>query len=518
MYDEYILFCQERQIKPYLYRYIFTTHFNLGFGSPRSDTCSICDNLDVSTNDGLHKQRAERAFEVQKQDKKLAAELKLAYITFDLQQTLPLPKLSISKAFYLRQIWLYNFGIHLSYGTTSHVFFNIWSENEGGRGSTEIGSALLAFMENSNCSSKCKHLVAWSDSCSGQNKNFIIICLWQLLLLRGFESIDHKFPEPGHTFLDSDRNFARVEQAVRRHENIYSVDQYHQIMMNSARKPVVSVTRMADKFYELQSLPQKLGIRNVKRNTDGEKIPFRDGIRWIRTVKFGEYTYKCSLTGEEQWKTVRLTTSSSDPDTDLTDMLRPAGVTKQINIKKLADVRKQICYIPSTYKQFYLSLVSTQNNDNDQVTEDTGTEEDDCSEPSETTSQPQSTRKQREDDSEEPRTSTSQLGSKRTWTDDSTAPRTSTSQAQNRRKHGEDDSREPRASTSQAPSTRKRRGDSGEPRTSTYQVGRKRKSTDDSTAPRTSTFQAQNRRKRGEDDSGEPTASTSQAPEKADRI
>ena len=129
---------------------------------------------------------------------------------------------------------------------------------------------MLAFIDNSSLSSKWKHIVAWSDSCAEQNKNFIIICLWQLLLLHGFDTIDHKFPEPGHTFLDSDRDFARVEQAVRRHENTYSVDQYHDIMMNSARKPAVSVTRMADKFYDLQSLPQKLGIR-MSRQTLMEK-------------------------------------------------------------------------------------------------------------------------------------------------------------------------------------------------------------------------------------------------------
>jgi len=209
---------------------------------------------------------------------------------------------------------------------------------------------VLAFLENSNCSGKCKHLVAWSDSCAGQNKNFVIVCLWQLLILRGYEIIDHKFPEPGHTFLDSDRDFGHVEQSVKRHENIYSVDQYQEIMMNSVRKPTVSVTKMADKFYNVQRLPDKLGLQNANINTDGQKMPFRDGIRWMRTVKFGEYMYKTSLTEEEPWKTVKLSISSSEPDTDLTDLLKPADMTKPINSKKLADTRKQLCFIPSTYK------------------------------------------------------------------------------------------------------------------------------------------------------------------------
>ena len=48
--------------------------------------------------------------------------------------------------------------------------------------------------------------------------------------------------------------------------------------MNSVRKPTVSVTRLVDKFYSMQSLPDKLRLRNAKINTDGQKVPFRDGI------------------------------------------------------------------------------------------------------------------------------------------------------------------------------------------------------------------------------------------------
>jgi len=47
-------------------------------------------------------------------DRQLAVEdQRVTYITFDMQKTLPLPKLSTSIAFHLRQIWLSNVGIHL---------------------------------------------------------------------------------------------------------------------------------------------------------------------------------------------------------------------------------------------------------------------------------------------------------------------------------------------------------------------------------------------------------------------
>jgi len=50
-------------------------------------------------------QRLEAAFEQQRHDKVFAkAESKVHYITFDLEKTIPLPKLSVSTAFYLRQL------------------------------------------------------------------------------------------------------------------------------------------------------------------------------------------------------------------------------------------------------------------------------------------------------------------------------------------------------------------------------------------------------------------------------
>jgi len=94
-------------------------------------------------------------------------------------------------------------GVHVVSGDISRGYFHIWSEDEGGRGSDEIVSALLAFVNASKLSTSCDgHLIAWSDSCAGQNENFVVICLWQLLILqKKYAQIEHKFPEPGHSFL-----------------------------------------------------------------------------------------------------------------------------------------------------------------------------------------------------------------------------------------------------------------------------------------------------------------------------
>ncbi|KAG5884796.1 hypothetical protein JTB14_010859 [Gonioctena quinquepunctata] len=93
-----------------MYRHIFETQFNLFFGNPRSDTCSVCDAGENTTD---HTENYQFALERKQVDRRRPMiDKTVCYITMDLQLTMSLPKLTTSKAFYLRQMWFYNFGIY----------------------------------------------------------------------------------------------------------------------------------------------------------------------------------------------------------------------------------------------------------------------------------------------------------------------------------------------------------------------------------------------------------------------
>ena len=364
MYDEYKKWVEEKGLDPVsssTYRTIFCNDFNLGFGTPRTDTCSRCDSL-FGTELNDHKANANTAFEQQRIDRiKARSEDRHYYLTFDLQKTLPLPKLSVGEAFYLRQLWLYNAGVHLVSKDKEGAYFQIWTESEGHRGVKEVCSALNAFfcvadIGHNDCTSS---LVAWSDSCSGQNKNFKMLAFWQyLILVKRFRIIEHKFPLPGHSFLDSDRDFAKVEVGVRKRENVYSVDEYQSVMTSCMRNPQPIVTRIADKMFDIDSLIHDMGLIKKTVNTSGSDIQLRDKVRWIRMSEFGVYQYKHSFSEEENWKDVVIRRNTADPvEPPILVMLPSTSVP--IATPKLKDLEKQMKFIPTIHQGFYKTLRAT---------------------------------------------------------------------------------------------------------------------------------------------------------------
>ena len=146
-------------VKDWLYRKIFNIDFNLSFGYPRSDTCQVCDELKVAIDaapsqehrDELqstlatHHVSASQGYQSLKDDAQLSkSSSDLDVITFDLQQNLPVPTLTHSAMFYLRQLWVYNFGIHICKDDSAVMC--VWNETIAGRGSDEIISCLLQFL------------------------------------------------------------------------------------------------------------------------------------------------------------------------------------------------------------------------------------------------------------------------------------------------------------------------------------------------------------------------------------
>ena len=102
----------------------------------------------------------------------------------------------------------------------------LWPEVIASRGAREIASCLYKFVKDEvRQDSEATTLMAWSDTCGGQNKNFVICSLW-LRVLHEYPNINtivHRFPVSGHSFLPNDGDFGDTEKAKKKKDAIYTI-------------------------------------------------------------------------------------------------------------------------------------------------------------------------------------------------------------------------------------------------------------------------------------------------------
>ena len=123
-----------------------------------------------------------------------------------------------------------------------------------------------------------EHIILWSDSCGGQNRN-IRISLMMMHLLQNHEhlkTITFKFRVSGHSFLPNDSDFGDVECAMRHQQRLYLPEYIIKVMKQSRRfnKFVVSRRNRSD-FIGIGTV--EAGITNRKVSISGE------AVSWLNT-------------------------------------------------------------------------------------------------------------------------------------------------------------------------------------------------------------------------------------------
>ena len=253
------------QVKYDFYREYFNSHFNLSFGVPKTDTCATCDELNVKINDASDSTHKER-LQTEKQAHIHAAQefytqlrsctemarqsANVACLTFDFEQNLPLPHIPTGDIFYLRQLWVYVFGIHDCCSNNASMY--VWPESIAHRGSNEVASCLHNYFQNL---SGIDTLFLFSDSCPGQNKNYTIIhYLYSLVKMGLFQRIQHIFPIRGHSFSPSDRDFAKTESKKKKVDRLYIPDHWIDVIRSARKvKPFTVVPVSQELVYDFQS-------------------------------------------------------------------------------------------------------------------------------------------------------------------------------------------------------------------------------------------------------------------------
>lgn len=317
----------------------------------------------------LHQRKAERTYHQLQEDTALSqSDPDTQTITFDLQQSLPTPLLTVNVVYYKRQLWTFNLGVHCCRTGIGHM--HMWSESEGSRGSQEIGSCVLTFLKEHPVPST--RLIAYSDSCGGQNRNINVVCLWQHIVSSddfSYTTVDHKFMVSGHSYLPNDRDFGSIEGARRRQTSLYVPEQWGELVRKARRVNPFQVRWMTQADFVSVSL-LKDAIVNRKANTDGEKVEWLK-MHWIRVEKSSPlcYKYRYTLNELKPWKTVDLRPKRVGRPSDMGRVELPPlyDRPRSISDAKYRDLQQLLCYIPPVYHEFYTKLTSeSQNTDADE--------------------------------------------------------------------------------------------------------------------------------------------------------
>lgn len=361
------LYCEQYPVNPVSLN-IYSREFHsldLKFKKPKNDTCTKCDSLtarekycdnenekqQIQKELQVHQDAADLAYKHKSMDKEKGLQ-EQSYVTyaFDLQQVLPTPFLTTNKMFYLRQLSTYNLTVHNCIDGKSTHF--MWPETIAGRDANEIASCLYSFIQS--IPPGVKHAIFYSDTCGGQNKNIIMISMFQYVinLHPTLEVIEHKFLVPGHTHLECDVDHSIIERAKKRSPiEIHVPRDWYQLVRNASRKNRFTVFPMeGESFYSFSDLHTKGPLQ--KKST----FKLRD-VSWLRYTKADTVTYKCSLQYEEPFNEIsffrkgqKVVAIKNFKLTNLYNGQRPINPLKKQNLLEIVGL------LDKTVQSFYRDL------------------------------------------------------------------------------------------------------------------------------------------------------------------
>ncbi|KAH9639301.1 hypothetical protein HF086_012911 [Spodoptera exigua] len=357
---------------------LFYTKFNLRTKPLKKDTCNKCDFFesqilvlseenrgDIILKRAAHQEMAKTLQNQLRTDMELAKNNPtVETLTFDLQKTLPLPRIPTNIVFYKRQLWVYNLGIHT--GSKDEAHCNVWVEGEAGRGAQEVGSCLIKHITE-RLDDNVKFLILWSDSCGGQNRNIKLILMLKAMLNEhpSLDQINIKFLESGHSFLPNDTDFGKIECALKRQQRLYTPDDYIHVMKTCKKTNPMHVHRMKNEDF-LSSLKLEKNIINRKKTVDGEKVS------WLHTKEImikKDEMFKIYMKTDlnEEFKVVDIKKNVRGRQYFITKALMaplwPTG--KPVPDAKLKDLKSMLHLIPQDSHDFYVKLTGNEDTEDD---------------------------------------------------------------------------------------------------------------------------------------------------------
>ncbi|KAJ1530225.1 hypothetical protein ONE63_005152 [Megalurothrips usitatus] len=307
----------------------------------------------------LHLRKAEAAYDPKRKYKQLAlSNENIRCVIFDLQQCLPTPDISTGVVYYLRQLYTYNLTVVDVSTNKTHCF--MWHEGEAKRGANEIASALFVFIMD-HVPPTATELYAFSDSCTGQNRNSIMSGMFQVALEThaSLKKITHIFLVRGHTRLECNNRHSAIGASRKRVKQINCPSGWYNVCRQAGK--IFEVTEMSDKLHKFSALLEVGGpLINREKKENGEKL------YWTKTNWFQYSSDSPGIVGVK---------SSFSAPLEMYNMIRGLGKNKKlasdwwqcvplaepgnaISEEKKKNLMSLLVFLDSAHHQFYRDLKS----------------------------------------------------------------------------------------------------------------------------------------------------------------
>nr|CAH7758157.1 unnamed protein product [Callosobruchus chinensis] len=312
-----------------------------------------------------HIKRKQDCYEAKVRDKARSMEDKeFMCCTFDLQCVLQIPSSDVSPMYYSRKICTYNLTIY-ELPPPNNAYCYLWTEMNGKRGSTEIGSCLYYYLQQ--LSETFKEITLYSDTCGGQNRNQNVaaLCLFLVQTTR-LTVIEHTFLESGHSYMEVDSMHSAIEHQ-QKFVPVYTVQDWINIfhLARSQRKkknaPPYNVRELKfSDFFDLSQL-SKLIMKNKSRDVHGELV------NWLKVKSFrylknkpGILEYRYDHTSD--YKEINVLGKGRPVNILKVKLSKTYKKMRPISLKKKTDLLK-LCHgetIPEQFHLWYESLPVSQ--------------------------------------------------------------------------------------------------------------------------------------------------------------
>ena len=226
----------------------------------------------------------------------------------------------------------------------------VWPESIAHRGSNEVASCLHNYFQNL---SGIDTLFLFSDSCPGQNKNYTIIhYLYSLVKMGLFQRIQHIFPIRGHSFLPSDRDFAKTESKKKKVDRLYIPDHWIDVIRSARKvKPFTVVPVSQELVYDFQSHLMPFFKKSVPRMRVHDVRVFEYALSHQNEV-----WVKYSLAAADEWHRF-IVEKKKSPGPSFPIAPCYSGILP-INPNKVDDLKKIVYkFVPREFRTFYDEII-----------------------------------------------------------------------------------------------------------------------------------------------------------------